>query len=134
MSNLSRRTKMVHILANQAAATTTQNTSAVDMQGFDGVVFIGRFATVHATSKSFNVAQSTASGGTFSDLAGTAIRGKTDFRVDVYRPRERYLRGEYHRASGALGSSWAILYSGRRLSTTATETLEVHLSPTEGTA
>jgi len=132
--SLINRTRMVHVLANQAAATTTQNSSAVDMQGWDGVVFVGRFATVHATTKYVNIAQSTASGGTFSDLAGTAVRGKTDFRIDVWKPRERYLRAEYHRASGVLGSTWAIQYNGRRLPATATDAFEIHNSPTEGTA
>ncbi len=127
--------KMLHVLANVAAATTTQNTVAVDMQGWDGVVFLGRIASAMATTLGgVNVAQSTASGGTFTDLQGTGIRGGTDFRIDIWRPRERYLRAEYHRDSTALGNTWAILYNGRRLTTITDNIGEIHLSPTEGTA
>lgn len=134
MPNLLYRTEQLQVLANQAAATTTQNSAAIDMQGWDGVMILGSFATVHATTKYVNVAQSTASGGTYSDLAGTAQRGVTQFRYDIYRPRERFLRVEYHRASGALGTTWAIKYGARRHSTTSTQVSEIHLSPTEGTA
>jgi len=132
MNNLGSNAKFIHILANQAAATTTQNSAAVDMQGWDGVVFLGRIATA-ATTNAVNLAQSTASGGTFSDLAGSEQRNVTDYRIDVYRPRERYLRTETHRGSVALGSQWAIQYRGRSLAS-ATAQYEFHASPTEGTA
>lgn len=134
MPNLLYRTKQLHILANVAAATTTQNSTAIDMQGWEGVLIVGRIASAMATTKSVNLAGSTASGGTFVDLAGTAQRETTDFRYDLYRPLKRFVRVEYHRSSVALGSTWAILYGGRRLSSSATETSEFHASPTDGSA
>ncbi len=117
MSNLGTRSKMIHVLANQTAATTTQNSAAVDMQGWDSVVFIGQYATVHATTVGVNIAQSTASGGTYVDCAGTTRRGVTDWRIEVNKPLKRYLRAEIHRVSGVLGSTWAIQYNGRALGT-----------------
>lgn len=132
MANQIYRTEIINVATTQAAATTTQTTTAVDMQGYDGVVFLGRFAAA-ATTNSANVAQATATGGTFADLAGTAQRNVTDFRIDIYRPEERYVRLEYHRASVALGDTWAIQYAGRNLSS-STQTFEFHATPTEGTA
>lgn len=133
-SNILSRSRATRIHANIAAATTTQNSSAIDMQGWDGVLIVGDFASAMATGKSVNLAQSTASGGTFLDLAGSAQRAVTNFRFDVYRPRQRFMRVEYHRSSVALGTTWAIQYGGRRLSSSATDDSLFLASPTQGTA
>lgn len=130
--NLIYNTEMIQLATQEAAATTTKNTSAIDMKGYDGVVVIGRFKTA-STSRAVNMAQSTASGGTYTDLAGTEQRNVTDFRIDVYRPRERFLRAEYHRDSIAFGDTWAIQYKSR-VRSSSTQQFEFHASPTEGTA
>jgi len=130
--NLIYNTEIVALATTEAAATTTKNTSAVDMQNWDGCVFLGRFKTA-ATGTYVNIAQSTASGGTYSDLASTAQRNVTNWRIDVYQPRERYLRVEAHRGSVAMGDVWAIKYA-QRVNSSSTQAFEFHASPTEGTA
>ena len=131
--SLIRTHKILNIATTRAAATTTQNTSAVDMQGFDAVTFFGRWKTA-ATTSNVNVAQSTASGGTYTDLTGTKVLNKTHWRIEVYRPRERFLRVEYHRGSAAFGDTWAVLSQPRRGTTITANVGEFHASPTEGTA
>ena len=116
MSNLIYRTEAVHLATQVAAATTTKNTAALDMQNYDGVVFLGRVKTAMATTKSVNIAQASATGGTFVDISNAVVRACTNWRIDVNRPAKRYLRVETHRSSVALGDIWAIQYSARQLS------------------
>ena len=125
--------KIINIATTVGAATATVNTSAVDTQGWDGVCFIGRWAAA-ATTSSIKAANSTASGGTYTDLVGTKILNKTHWRLDIYRPRERFNRIEYHRGSAAFGDTWAILYNGRANVPATDNVGEFHASPTEGTA
>ena len=133
MQTLIQNTKILNIATTRAAATTTQQHGPVDMSGWDSVCFMGRFKTANANNK-VNAAQSTASGGTFSALAGTSVGNKTHWRLDIHRPRERWLKLVVHRGSVAYGDVWAILYNGRRLTTITDNVGEFHASPTEGTA
>lgn len=126
--NLIYQTEITQLATQEAASTATANTSTLDMQDYDGVVFLGRYKTA-ATGNRVRVQMATATGGTFTLLATTEQNNITDFRVDIYRPTERYLRLKYTRGSVAFGDTWAIQYQGRNLSS-STQTFGFHASPT----
>ena len=135
-NNLVYRTKALNVATTEGSAGTAVNSSFVDLQGYDGAIFIGRIATSNSGNFA-NLAQATATSASPNDLAGTrtSTGGVTDFRIDVYRPEERYVRLEYDRSgtSTALGDTWAILY-GAKEPGTPTADHEFHATPTEGTA
>lgn len=139
MSNLSKNTKLIKVLALSASAGTALNSASVDMAGFEGVMFFGRMATSDV-GNSAHVAQS-ADDSSFADLLGTSVVPGDDadsFLIDVYRPTDRYLRCEVVR-SGAdtiVGDIYAIQYGARVAPTSqgATIDAETHISPAEGSA
>ena len=125
--------KIISTASTEGAATTDIDATFVDTQGWDGVLFLGRIASA-ATTNQMHAAMATATGGSVTEMAGTAVRNKTHMRLDVYRPRQRYVRQEYERASVALGDSWAILYNGRNGAVAAPHNVgESHARPTGGT-
>lgn len=118
--NLSKNVKVVFVKAGQTAATSAVNSDAVDLSGYEGVMFFGTIATANA-GNFLQVEQSTAENfATKSTLEGAkmavAENGDVAF-VDVYRPQEKlgkYLRASIVRgASTATGCIYAILYNGR---------------------
>lgn len=138
--NLSKNVKVTKVLAAAAEAGTALNTAEVDMSGWEGVMFFGRIATVNAANFA-NLAQSSVSGGTFLDLAGTKVVPGDDadsFLIDVYKPGDRYVRCEIDRggANTATGDVYAVQYEPAKAPTTqgATIDAETHISPAEGTA
>jgi hypothetical protein len=138
--NLSKDCKVTKVLAAAASAGTALNSSEVDMSGFEGVVFVGRIATANAANFA-NLAQSSVSGGTFVDLAGTKVVPGDDadsFLIDVYKPLDQFVRCEIDRggADTATGDVYAIQYgaSKRPVSHGTTVDAETHISPAEGTA
>ena len=138
--NLSKIVKVVLAKAGQTSAGTAINSDAIDMQGYDGVVFVGSIATADAANFA-NVAQSDTSGGTYTDLAGTKVvpgDNGDSFLIDVYRPTKRFVRCEVDRggANTATGDVYALLYQGSKMPVShgATIDAETHISPAEGTA
>lgn len=140
MGQLSNRIKITKVADHTAAGTSAVNSTAVDMAGYEGVIFITSFGTA-ATDNSVNAAQSE-DNSSFADLAGSKV-GDTasdeDVWIDIYRPLERYVRLEAVRTtSSTLESIWAIQYGGRvqPVDNTTTGTIigEAHVSPAEGTA
>ena len=119
--NLSKNVKVVFVKAGQTAATSAVNSDAVDLSGYEGVMFFGTIATANA-GNFLQVEQSTAENfATKSTLEGAkmavAENGDVAF-VDVYRPQEKlgkYLRASITRAgaSTATGCIYAVLYNGR---------------------
>lgn len=129
--------KVTIVKTTQATGTSAVNTDSVDMQGFDGVLFLGALATANA-GNSVNLAQST-DNSTFNDLAGTAQVPATNghlVAIDLYKPRERYIRAEIVRAGATTVTETfiAIQYRGRKAPITSVATQETHVSPAEGTA
>lgn len=110
-----------------AGSSIDDDSAAVDTQGYDGVVFLTTITDSANTGvATMTVEQSTTSGGTYAALAGavaTATSAADDdlndklLAVDVYRPRERYVR--VNRASAtaniAYGEVIAVLYSGIKM-------------------
>lgn len=139
MQNLTKDVKITLVKAAQTSAGTAVNSDSVDMQNFEGVVFVGSIATANA-GNSANAAQSS-NDSSFDDLAGTKVVTGDDgdsFMIDVYRPTDRYVRCELVRAGAdtVTGDIYAIQYGARKKPVThgATIDSEVHVSPEEGTA
>ncbi len=139
---LSENVKIVLAKAAQAAGTTEVKSDVIDTCGFEGCIFMTRFAVANAGNY-IKVKQDTAANGTTAaDLAGTKVTsGSSDegCAIDINRPQKRYLqlsaiRGE----STALGEIWAILYGPVKApvvsALTGTLAIEAHVSPSEGNA
>lgn len=139
MHNLMENAVLTMVSDQQISAVTAINSSSVDMDGFDGVVFFGQIVTAHVNN--FANAATSSDDSTFNDLAGTKVLSTTSddtFCIDVYRPLERYLRCEIDRggATTATGPIYALQYNARKAPTSqgSTVNLETHISPAEGTA
>jgi hypothetical protein len=140
--NLIKNIKIRKVAVGAAAGTTVVNSSGIDMQNFDGVMFFTTIATADA-GNFIKVQQDAASNfSTAQDLAETKVvaagNGSVVY-VDVYRPAKRYLRAVITRGvSTATGDLYAIQYNGRAKPDTNLVTNELigklHISPEEGTA
>lgn len=139
--NLTKNCKVTLVKGPQGSAGTAVTSDEVDMEGFEGVVFVGSIATVNAANFA-KAQQDTATGmGSAADLEGTKVVPGDDgdsFMIDIYRPRERFLRVVIDRGgtNTATGDIYAIQYGARKapVSHGATIDSEVHVSPAEGTA
>lgn len=111
-----------HVLSFATAGTATggRNSSFVDMQGADGVYFVGRFGTA-ATQNFAQLAHASATSSSGTNLGSTIVRNQTHFRIDAYRPSKRFVRLRQVIGSASVqGDAWAIRYNLRRRSATAT--------------
>jgi hypothetical protein len=109
--NLSSQLKIRRVAAAAGAATTAVNGSAVDMEGFESVVFLGSFGT--AAADNTLKAQASDDGSTgWADITGaiTAPGGTDGVQfLEVVRPQKRYIRVVATRGtSSTLESMWAI--------------------------
>jgi Flp pilus assembly CpaE family ATPase len=145
--NLLKNIKITRAMNAIAAGTTNQNSSVIDMQGFEGVAFVAAFGALTATAVTgIKVQQGTlADGSDMADLAGSALAiPDTDDNkllvTDVYRPIERYVRLVVTRgtANAVIDSVSALQYSSRVKPTTQDSATvsgsELSISPAEGTA
>ncbi len=145
MSNLAPTVKVTRLMNAVAAGTSDQLSSALDMQGFDGVILLTAFGTITSGAvTSVEVHQCDTSGGSYAALAGTsiAVADDDDNQVvvhDIYRPRERYIKVNIDRGTqnAVIDGVVAIQYGARVMPTTNDSTTvvsrEVHASPAEGT-
>lgn len=140
--NLSSHSLFREGIATTGAGTTTINGTEMDMQNFDGVLFIIKFGTA-ATDNQIKAQQDVVTGmGGAADLLGTLVAvGASDevLWLDVYRPRERFVRMVALRGtSTTIDWGVAIKYSGRKQpidnAVAGTIAGELHVSPAEGTA
>jgi len=142
---LSQHVKIIKVSAATGAGQTAINSTAVDMKGYEGVLFmVTVLAITTAGVQSINAAQDVASNGSFTDLLGSKVTIADDddnqtFWLDVYQPSKRYVRLEVARGTqdSAFGEIYAIMYGAHQLpevNNTATVTGEAHLTPAEGTA
>lgn len=145
--NLANEVKVTRVMNAVAAGTSDQTSSSVDMQGWDGVMFITAFGTITTGAvTSVKLVQDTASNlGSAADLAGTAqtVADDDDNQVvihDIYRPQERYVGVVVDRGTqnAVIDGITAIQYKGRKQPTTHDSTTvigcETYNSPSEGTA
>lgn len=139
--NLVKDVKITKVLGNTTTGTSTVNTSTVDMQGYEGVVFLASISTA-AANNGIKAQQGQQSGmGDAADLAGSQLLSdgtKTDLLLDIYRPQERYVRAAVIRGTTTvIDAVWAIQYmAGKKPvnNVTAAQALELWASPAEGTA
>lgn len=145
--NMLKCCKITRVMNAVAAGTTDQNSTEVDMQGWDGVLFIAAFGALTATQVTQIKAQQDAvtGMGSAADLAGTLVGPLADgdgnkcLALDVYRPQERFVRCVVDRgtANAVIDGVIAIQYKGRKAPVTQGTTIafaEAHVSPAEGTA
>ncbi len=140
--NLSNAVRTREGIATTAAGTTTINGAEVDMQNYEGVMFILKFGTP-ATDNQIKAQQDVVTGmGGAADLLGTLVAvGASDeiLWLDIYRPRERFVRMVALRGtSTTIDWGVAIQYGHRKgpVSNALAGTIagELHVSPIEGTA
>jgi len=139
--NLSKAVKITKVADYAAANTTDVNATRVDMAGYESVVFLASIGTA-AANNGVKVQQDTATGmGSAADLEDSQLLSdgtQTEFVVEVYRPRERYVRLVVERGtSTTVEAVWAIQYGTRVLpidNETAAQAYELNIEPDEGTA
>ena len=118
--NLSNGIKITKAAAAASAGTTAVNGTALDMSGYDGVLFFTTIATANAGN--FLKAQigSASDGSDAADLEGTKVVAAANGQVvwlDIYRadPNQKYIRPVIIRgASSAVGEVYALQYESRR--------------------
>lgn len=126
-----------------AAGTTDVECTAVDMAGYDAVVFVVALGTITSSAVTSVKVQHSDDNSTFADVAASAITVADDddnqlFVAEVLRPTKRYVRCVIDRgtANCVVDSVVAIQHAARETPVTqpATTTGEVHVSPISGTA
>jgi len=139
--NLSKNVKITQVLVATATGTTTINTSVVDMQGYDGVVFLVSTGSA-AADIGVKLQQGQVSDGSdAADLAGSkqlSDATQKAFVLDLYQPQERYVRAAIQRTTTTtIEAAWAIQYCGAKMpinNVTAAQAAKLLASPDEGTA
>ncbi|PZU87340.1 MAG: hypothetical protein DI527_18875 [Chelatococcus sp.] len=106
--SLLKNVKVTRVAASAVAGTTDVAGSILDMAGFDGVLFLALTGDVTDTSvltlkAQQNVANQTSGmanlAGTASFTAGATSADSKVLLLDVYKPRERYVRPVLTRAT-----------------------------------
>ncbi len=134
--NLLKNCKLTLVKAATASGTS-QVDASLDMNGYDGVVFIGSVATQAAGN--FAKCAHSADNSTFADLAGTKRITSTNgnaFALEIAVPLKRYLRVSVVRGTAtAVGDIYAIQYKGRKAPAIQDATIDALtvVSPSEGT-
>jgi len=128
-----------------ASGTADREGATLDMQGYDGVLMVVHWSAIHndATLK-VKAQQGALSNATdMADLAGTSqtIAGTYDDKVtyiDVYQPRERYVRLVVDKDTSNAVAESAMYYQYKAqfqpVTQSASVTGEQFVSPAEGTA
>lgn len=144
--NLSAETKTTTAL-DYASGSADRNGVTLDMQGYEGVLIIVKFATIATGAVTHIKAQQGAASNLSdaADLAGTRQDVADDddnqiFQIDIFRPAERYVRLVIDKdASNTTAESAIYIQYGAHkapVSNNVTDavTTELHVSPAEGTA
>lgn len=147
MHNLSKHVDCRIASAPAAAATTDVTGTAIDTQGYDGVLFVAHLGTITSGAVTSLKAQQSSDDGdadAYADLAGsgTTIPDSASDKLailDVYRPQERYVKPILDRGTqnAVLNGMIAILYKGRSVPVSLHANVAVSnlvVSPAEGTA
>jgi len=129
--NLLKNVKVTYAAASSAAAQTEVLTSVLDMQGYDGVMFVALLGDVTATSVltltvKGNTASSTSSPAPIAQkattpfTAGASDADSTALVVDVYDPALRYVFASLTRttANAVVNGIIAIQYTAEYVPTT----------------
>lgn len=131
---------MIEIVKTESGADTAEvDSDAIDMEGWEGVIFMTTFGTGHAANNYIS-AQQGATASPTTALANTKVLAtvaKPTVLLDVFKPTKRYLRCVAIRGtSSTLGPIYAIKYGARKMPyDNAGQTdvnAESHVSPDEG--
>lgn len=147
MFSLLKAGKVTRVLNAVAAGTTTQNGTALDMTGFDSVMFVAAFGALTATQVTYLKAQqgALADGSDAADLAGTKVGPLADadsnklLILEVVRPTAKYVRPSIVRgtANAVIDGIWAIQFNADKepvTQPTSVSASEIWASPPLGTA
>lgn len=139
--NLSNDVRITKVSAAVATGTTAVNSSVVDMQGYDGVIFLASLGTAAANNGVKAQQGQIANMSDAADLAGTLVSSngtQTDLVLEIFRPRERYVRASVVRGTTTtVEAIWAIQFMAAKMpvnNVTAAQAAELWASPAEGTA
>lgn len=130
---------LLTVEAPVATGTTVVDSTALDMQDWDGVIWIVRIGTPGA-DRNIRAQQDTVVGmGAAADLAGTLVNSATNnvHVLDLKRPSKRFVRCRITRGTTTtVDTLIAIRYRGRKrgVAQASTVTIERHLEVAEGTA
>lgn len=126
-----------------AAAVTSAGTAvdgtAIDMQGYEGVVFFCDVGTANA-GNFLKASQSELSGSGFDDLAGSKVVASANANIvmlEVHRPEKRYVKPHLIRAGAntTAGQIYAIRYGAMKAPVSqSTVDRGIVNGPAEGTA
>lgn len=120
-------TKHVVVANYRAAGTSNYSSTPVDMQGYDGVKFYVPVSTHTAAGTVAATFSEGASTSAFNTLTATSanMTGTTDadsrvMVVDIYRPKDRYVRTTITRATQntSIGPIVAELYGASKMAIT----------------
>lgn len=127
-----------------ASGTADREGAILDMAGYDGVLMVVHWSAIHNSATLSIKAQQGAEvgGGDMADLAGTSqtIAGTYDDKVsfiDVYQPRERYVRLYVDKDTSNAVAESAMYYQYKARTQPVTQDASVageqFVSPAEGT-
>jgi hypothetical protein len=143
--NFSTDIKITRVKAVQVAGSSDITCDSVDMQGYEGVLFLASFGTA-ADDNSIKAAQSSDDGSedSFADLEDSEVDVGTSKSneivwIEINRPLERYLRPVVTRGtSSTIESVWAFRYGSsiRPVDNEVAGTIagDLLISPAEGSA
>ena len=139
--NLSSNVKISQVVGPTATGTTTIDGTTLDMQGYEGVLFVGSIVSAAANNGIKAQQGQQANLSDAADLAGSQVLSdgtKKQFVLDIYKPQERYVRCQVVRGTTTvIDSVWAVQYGAEKLpvvNTSAAIVDETHISPAEGVA
>lgn len=146
--NLAKAISAIRVSNAVAAGTTDVTSSVIDMQNYEGALIVFAFGTITASAvTSCKAQQSSDDGGSdaYADLLATGITVADDddnqlVILDIYKPRERYLKGIIDRATqnAVVDGIFVFRYGAKKLPATDDSSTvvasETHVSPAEGTA
>jgi len=143
--NLSRSGKCTRVMDSVSAGTSDQNSTSVDMLGYESVEFIACFGAIVAAAVTSTKLQTSSDDSNWNDLLDTAIVIADDDDTgcvisDLSHPRERYIRMVVDRGTqnSTIDSIVAIQYQAAAEPVTHDSSTvissEFHHAPAEGTA
>lgn len=141
--NLTNGIKITKVAAASSAGTSAVNGTAIDMTGFEGVLFFTTIATANVGNIFKAQIGNAADGSDGADLEGTAVVAEANAQVvwlDVYRadPNQKYIRPVVIRGvSTAVGDIYALQYESRiNIDNNIENTIigKLVVNPYEGTA
>lgn len=144
--NLSRSAKFTRVINATAAGATDVNGGTIDMAHWEGVLFVAAVGTLTATQVTAMHAQqgALADGSDMADLLGSSVGPLADgdgtkmLMLDVFQPRERYVRAVLDRgtANAVVDGVIAIQYGPRKIPAvqdTSVKAAKFVQSPEQGT-